>query len=116
MKKLLIIAAIAGLFSGCKSSQVSSGTDDVYVNPAEERAIAKQAAEERARKVAEEKKQRQEAASAASPKEEESKPVYKDPEYNADDYYDYEYAARLNRFYNPIYGAGYYDPYYTNLY
>lgn len=37
-------------------------------------------------------------------------------EYNEDDYYDYEYAARLRRFHDPYNSWGYYDPYYTNLY
>lgn len=36
------------------------------------------------------------------------------------DYYednnDYDYAARINRFHRPIYGSGYYDPFYTNMY
>jgi len=36
--------------------------------------------------------------------------------YNDDDYYDYAYSARLRRYYSPVYGAGYYDPFYTNRY
>lgn len=117
MKKIVIIAMFAGILGGCKSTQVTSGADDVYVNPAEERMLAKQAAEEKARKEAAERKQREEAAAATKNEEKaEDQPLYKDPEYNSDDYYDYEYASRLNRFYNPIYGAGYYDPYYTNMY
>src|SRR6267378_3272857 len=36
--------------------------------------------------------------------------------FNSDDYYDYEYAARLRRFHNPYSGYGYYDGYYTNSY
>ena len=43
-------------------------------------------------------------------------PNYKDPNFNYDDYYDNAYAARVNRFQNPIYGTGYYDSYYTNQY
>ncbi len=35
--------------------------------------------------------------------------------YNGD-YYDYEYSSRIRRFYNPVYGYNYYDPYYTNSY
>lgn len=34
----------------------------------------------------------------------------------ANDYYDYEYAARLRRFHSPYVGAGYYDDFYTNRY
>ncbi len=36
--------------------------------------------------------------------------------YYQDDSYDYFYASRINRFYRPMYGAGYYDPFYTNMY
>ncbi|MCX6256890.1 MAG: hypothetical protein NTW49_03185 [Bacteroidia bacterium] len=37
-------------------------------------------------------------------------------DYNPDDYYNYEYTARLRRFHDPYIGCGYYDNYYTNLY
>ena len=36
--------------------------------------------------------------------------------YNDDDYYDYQYSARLKRYYSPAIGYGYYDPFYTNSY
>lgn len=36
--------------------------------------------------------------------------------YNDDDYYNYEYSARLRRYYSPAIGYGYYDPFYTNSY
>lgn len=36
--------------------------------------------------------------------------------YYNDDYYDYSYSSRLRRFYTPVYGYSYYDPYYTNSY
>jgi hypothetical protein len=39
-----------------------------------------------------------------------------DDSYNADDYYDYEYAARLKRFHNNTGDFGYYDDPYTNSY
>src|SRR5262245_32611644 len=38
------------------------------------------------------------------------------PYYNDDDYYDYAYTARMRRFYSPMPGYAYYDPYYTNTY
>jgi hypothetical protein len=31
------------------------------------------------------------------------------------DYYDYSYASRINRFYNPYYGFGYYSPFYLGF-
>lgn len=36
--------------------------------------------------------------------------------FNYDDYYDYSYSVRIKRFHRPVYGFGYYDDYYTNLY
>lgn len=36
--------------------------------------------------------------------------------YYYDDYYDYEYASRLKRFYDPYFGWSYYNEFYTNYY
>jgi hypothetical protein len=36
--------------------------------------------------------------------------------YGYDDYYDYSYASRINRFYSPYMGYNYYAPYYTGFY
>lgn len=36
--------------------------------------------------------------------------------FNYDDYYDYSYSVRIKRFHRPLYGFGYYDDCYTNLY
>ena len=36
--------------------------------------------------------------------------------FDENSYYDYEYTARLRRFYGHDYGWGYYDPYFTNQY
>ncbi len=36
--------------------------------------------------------------------------------YNDDDYYDYQYSARLKRYYSPAIGYSYYDQFYTNSY
>lgn len=41
---------------------------------------------------------------------------YYNQPFNADDYYDYEYATRLRRFHSNIDNYGYYDNYYTNSY
>jgi hypothetical protein len=116
MKKILVAASLASMITACKSPQEITSTDDVYVNPVEERRLAKIAAEQQAR---DEALARQ--AQAQAQEVQEQKPAtpdryYKDPDYNSDDYYDYEYASRINRFSRPLYGAGYYDPYYTNLY
>lgn len=37
-------------------------------------------------------------------------------DYNQDNYYDYAYSARINRFHRPYYWLNYYDDYYTDLY
>jgi hypothetical protein len=36
--------------------------------------------------------------------------------YYSDEEYSYLYASRISRFHRPIFGFGYYDPFYTNLY
>lgn len=41
---------------------------------------------------------------------------YDDDNFSFDDYYDYSYSVRIKRFHRPVYGFGYYDDYYTNLY
>lgn len=115
MKHSLIIAALAGLLlSSCRTSQVVSYTDDVYANPKEEKNLARLAAQEKEKKEALERQQKEEALAAQKAKDD-ANPYYKDPSYSSDDYYDYEYASRINRFHNPI-GVGYYDSYYTNMY
>ncbi|MDX2174530.1 MAG: hypothetical protein SFY56_15610 [Bacteroidota bacterium] len=116
MKKLVIISAIASLFfSACKTSQLTSFNDDAYTNPAEEKRMAKLAAEEQAKKDAE-NKQKMEQERLAQKAKDDANPLYKDPVYNSDDYYDYQYASRVRRFNQSINGAGYYDNYYTNQY
>ncbi len=121
MKNFLLISAFATLvLGGCKSSQMVTTTDDVYADPVEERAIAKAAAEQKAKEQAmqREREEQDRAKQAAIDKEKEqaASKYYKDPEYTSDDYYDYAYSARINRFHRPIYGAGFYDPFYTNIY
>ncbi len=115
MKKTLILVSLSGLLlASCKSSQLAYNADDAYASPAEEKKKAELAKAEAAKQEEAERQRREEAAAAQKAKDD-ANPYYKDPSYNADDYYDYEYAARLNRFHNPI-GVGYYDAYYTNLY
>src|SRR6185503_5107912 len=41
---------------------------------------------------------------------------YYESDFDYDDYYDYEYAVRMKRFYHPVSSYGYYDNYYTNSY
>lgn len=115
MKNFIILASLAGImFSSCKSSELGYSTDDAYVSPAEEKKKEELARAEAAKKDEAERQRREEQVAAQKAKDD-ANPYYQDPVYNADDYYDYEYSARLNRFYNPI-GVGYYDGYYTNMY
>ncbi|MDI1355501.1 MAG: hypothetical protein PSX36_11305 [bacterium] len=115
MKKFAILLAVSSTFLfSCGTERLSTSTDDVYVNPAEEQKKQKLIAEERARQEAL-AQQKAEQARAAEKARIDSNKYYKDPQYNYEDYYDYEYASRLNRFTNPI-GVGYYDNYYTNMY
>ncbi len=116
MKNFLLFTVISGLlFVSCKTSHITSYTDDAYVNPTEIKKLAQQAAEERAEKESQ-KRQKQEEERLAQKAKDDSNPYYQDPNYNQDDYYDYQYASRINRFNSPLAGAGYYDPYYTNMY
>jgi hypothetical protein len=116
MKKLfLIVPFLAAVLFSCKTSQIVSYNDDIYSSPSEEKRLARVAAEERAKKEAEEKQKENDARLAQKAKDD-ANPYYQDPSFNQDDYYDYQYASRINRFGNPIMGAGYYDNYYTNSY
>ncbi len=101
--------------ASCKTSQLSSYDDDVYANPTEEKQRAVASAQQKAKEDAEARAQREKEALARKEKED-NNPYYKDPAEGQDDYYDYKYASRINRFDNPISGAGYYDTRYTNYY
>jgi len=123
MKKFALFPVLAVfLLVSCDSSRVLTSTvDDVYASPKEEKEKARQLAAEEAKRQAiaraeaeEEQKKYDQQKQAASPKEKNNS-YYQDPQYSAEDYYDYEYASRINRFHNPM-GLGYYDAYYTNMY
>ncbi|MBS1651218.1 MAG: hypothetical protein JSU07_04330 [Bacteroidetes bacterium] len=109
----MLIFAIASLtFTSCKLAQLTSQYDDAYADPAQEHRAARIAAINVARTDSMHKAK----ALAAQQAKDAANPYYKDPQYNKDDYYDYQYASRLRRFQGPINGAGYYDNYYTNSY
>lgn len=118
MKKILLLASVSAavFFSACQTSQLATtSVDDVYSNPKEEKKAREAAAAAQAKADAEERQKQADAAAAQKAKDD-ANPYYKDPQYNSDDYYDYAYASRINRFQTPLYGASYYDPYYTNMY
>ncbi len=116
MKKVIIIAGITSLiFSACSNLKRTTYSDDVYVDPKEEKLEKERlAAEAKKQQEAAEKKRQEELAEQKA--KDDANPAYKDPVYDKDDYYDYKYASRLRRFNNPVNGLGYYDDYYTNYY
>lgn len=120
MKKVIIIAGIISLALGaCTNLKKSTYSDDVYVDPKEEKLERERLALERKQQEeAAAKKQAEELAAkeAEQKAKDDANPAYKDPVYDKDDYYDYQYASRIRRFNNPVYGIGYYDNYYTNYY
>lgn len=123
--RLLTAISLAALsayaLSSCTTStslSASGERDDIYYSSADAK---KDWAAEKARKE-EERKQR-EADAAAQASDQSLKTVgqgestdYKERDFSYDDYYDYEYAARLRRFHHPVGYYGYYDNYYTNSY
>jgi hypothetical protein len=122
MKKIAIAVMIAATLASCTGNRSAvSTTDDVYAVPSEEKKKDEMIAAERNRQQAEEREklaQEEKLANEEKKRQEEktaNNPYYKDPVYKSDDYYDYEYSSRINRFSRPI-GLGYYDSYYTNMY
>ncbi len=116
MRKLVIgICSLSIALVSCQSSQMAGVTDDVYANPTEEKRLATLAAAEKAKQRAEQN-QKAENERLAQKAKDDANPYYKDPSFDKDDYYDYEYASRVRRFHNPLNGTGYYDNWYTNNY
>lgn len=116
LASLLLVA-----YSSCSSfKQMNSKRDgdDAYYS-------LKDAKKDRAnekRRLEQEKKEREQAEKQREldkkTSDARSKPGsdYYEKDFDYDDYYDYEYAARLRRFNHPVGGYGYYDNYYTNSY
>lgn len=120
--KLIVAAALLVSYSSCKTfkdlSKQKDG-DDVYFSMKDakkERAAEKKKAEAEQKRKEEEAAQKQiqennAKAMATSP----GSDYYNEP-FDYDDYYDYEYAARLRRFHSSAPSPNYYDNYYTNSY
>lgn len=114
MKIWTFIALVFLMFSCASLKNLSFYEDtDSYVNAKKEREqkmemLAKQRKEQEARQqfIKDSIAQEQEKLN--------NNPYYREPNYSKDDYYDYEYAARIKRFYNPVSGLSYYDNWYTN--
>lgn len=121
MKKNVIVGFLALLMlSACQTGRETvSSVDDAYAVPSEVRAAERAAAAEQAKQeaLAREKNAGNNNVVNGAQKEpvDVNNPKYRDQQYSSDDYYDYAYASRLNRFHHPM-GLGYYDAYYTNMY
>ena len=140
--KTYIIPALLALFiiTGCSSTKKVSDYDDVYYSSRKEKKLAKQEDMKTADpdyyvknedNNAEYKMEEYDAGEYVSYEDE---PVYSDsetiesPDGNTyitnnyygpggyGDYYDYSYSARINRFYSPYNGFGYYSPWYVGFY
>jgi hypothetical protein len=93
MKKILVsIVVLTLFFYSCKTISFESYNDDIYKSPREEKQLAKIADSEKLKKEAEEK-QRREVEALAKKAKDDANPYYKDPQYNSDDYYDYQYGS-----------------------
>jgi len=135
MKKFVVFIGIVFALASCKSSYDSAAMyDDVYYSPRQEKkqAAAEQKTEETSglvygtntisgtvddsgEKSADNSDYQSYYYSETAdtlPPAETSHDNYSQDEY--DDYYDYDYAARIDRFHNSTGDFGYYDPVYTN--
>lgn len=112
-RNLLLLAFSAIIFSACSNmKKLQSYDDDAYLDPHRDKNIMYPVKVEEpvnTEPVATNQKMAATAADGANP-------YYKDKDFNYDDYYDNEYAARIKRFHTPMNGVGYYDTYYTNSY
>ena len=125
MKKLTLFA-LSGIallvLDSCGSMKMSKSAperDDVYYSLKDAKADRKAAAkarEEEEQRLREEAEARELAEAQRAARSKPGSDYYDEP-FDYDDYYDYEYAARLRRF-GPgaVAGYGYYDPFYTNSY
>lgn len=143
-KVLLSVVALAFLSASCTNAFMAGNAyDDVYYNPSrvETKPVDEQVAQTNPsqgyqrsgvsasnqnsaqddRSFADQQKRYSEQAAAQNEGEaieDDSDMVVNSSSegYNPDDYYDYEYSARIRRFHNPIPFYSYYDDYYTDLY
>lgn len=116
MKRIILIAGITSMILGaCTNIKLATTTDDVYANPIQEKREEKRLAALQKKRDQELEKKKQEELAAQKAKDD-ANPAYQYSNYNKDDYYDYQYASRINRFNNPVNGLGFYDNYYTNSY
>lgn len=114
-KKSILFVSICLIICSCQTYKLNTFDDDIYSNPEEEKKLALIAKLNQEKQI--DQNNRERASQIQTQKEKDSKnKYYQDPTYHHDDYYDYQYSSRIYRFNQPILGASYYDPYYTNTY
>jgi hypothetical protein len=109
--KAIALVAIAGLLASC-SQRISTKQyydDDIYFSSKDLRNYTPPVLYQPADTDSYAPSNRNSNSAAATPD-------YQNGQQVIDDYYDYQYASRIRRFYYPSYGMGYYDPYFTNTY
>jgi len=128
MKTLTFLSAAIVLLSACSATQQTSGTyndDDVYASTKD-----KPVQQAPVNTVPQTTSAPQAVSPAPSPAQSPSSTAveqdgkgntyitnkYYESDFDYDDYYDYEYAVRMRRFYHPVSTYNYYDNYYTNSY
>lgn len=120
--QLFVATALLVGYSSCKSfkdlSKQKDG-DDIYFSQKDakkERTAEKKRKEEEEKKKAEDEAEKLKQANNAKAMATSPGTDYYNEPFDYDDYYDYEYAARLRRFNHPVPNSGYYGNYYTNAY
>lgn len=102
----LLLLSLLG-FSGSMLAQ----DDDIYSTP-KDRAATQPTYSNKTQSYDPPQEQR---TSPQNPDGRQDQGISENKNYNSDDYYDYEYAARIKRFHRAT-CIDYYDPFYTNLY
>ena len=122
IKTLTKLSAVVILLSSCTSMQqtASTNSDDVYASSKDKPVVNEyNSVATPAQSNSEEYKQQTPNSTAVEQDEKGNTYItnkYYDSDFDYDDYYDYEYAVRMKRFYHPASSYGYYDNYYTNSY
>jgi hypothetical protein len=122
---IMVIAAIFGLMSCTSTNKTANIYDDVYYTP---KSNQSQLSSNESGVIFSGTSDQEQFSQSSTPKssiienenEEYLPATDQGNEYyyaeEEDEYYDYDYASRLNRFHGANTGFGYYDPFYTGMY
>lgn len=126
----LIVASISLIFAGCTIQTGTIGYDDTYYDDneltnyqAQEESFMANSREQAYQDPTYSNQVRSYSQQLQNPSSNSNDDAIADTtyssdyqDYNSDNYYDYEYTARINRFHRPYSWLNYYDDYYTDLY